>query len=476
MPPQAQFEAPSSHRRTRPDWRIAALVAASLGLQAPAAAQSGGPPGVIRDAEIEKLMRDYAEPVLRAAGVNTGATKIFLINDRAFNAFVADGRKIFVNLGAIMEAKTPNEMIGVLAHETGHIAGGHLSNLHQASSQAQVMAIIGMLAGAGAMVAASRANRPGSPVGIDNAGAAGLIMGPQEMAMRSLLSYVRGQEEAADRAAVKYLTATGQSARGLVTTMERFQNEALFKTNSVDPYLLSHPLPRERISNLETVAKASPTYGATDNPALQARHDLARAKLVGFMGNSGEVARRYPLSDTSLAGKYARAVAAYRFGRQADAIGQIDALIAAQPNNAYFHELKGQALLEAGRAREAIGPLRRATALAPAGLPIRTMLGHALLSAEQTDEAINILTKVTQSDREDGDAYQFLSMAYDRKGDTPQAQLAAAQSLFIAGRFVEARTQADRAKKQFKEGSPGWLKADDILNYRPGNGPPPKKE
>ena len=151
---------------------------------------------------------------------------------------------------------------------------------------------IGMLAGAGAMVATQRANRPGSNVGMDTAGAYGMIMGPQEMVRRSLLSYVRGQEEAADRAAVKYLTATGQSGKGLLTTMERFQNESLFKTQSVDPYTISHPLPRERLSNLETVVRASPTFGAADSPAFQARHDLARAKLVGFMGNADRKSTR----------------------------------------------------------------------------------------------------------------------------------------------------------------------------------------
>ena len=252
-----------------------------------------------------------------------------------------------------------------------------------------------------------------------------------------------------------------------MTTLERFQNESLFKTSSIDPYTISHPLPRERISNLETAAKASPTFATADPAPLQLRHDLMRAKLVGFIGNAAEIGRRYPLSDNSLAAKYARAVAAYRFGRIPEALGQIDALIAAQPANAYFHELKGQTLLEAGRGREAMGPLRRAAALAPAATPIRVLLGRALLAADQVNEAIAVLTKVTQIDAEDGEAWQFLAIAYDKKNDLPQSQLAAAQGFFLEGKFVEARTQADRAKKQFKEGSPGWLKADDILNYRP---------
>ena len=452
--------------------RAPALMLALATAMAPAArAQEPGPgqntPGVIRDAEVEQLLRDYATPIFRAAGVNGGATKIILIGDRSFNAFVANGRKIFVNVGAIMEAKTPSEIIGVLAHETGHIAGGHLAGIHAEMAKAQIFAIAGMLVGAGGMVATARNNRPGSQVGSDAAGQMGMILGPQELARRSILSYVRSQEEAADRAAVKYLQSTGQSAKGLLTTLERFENESLFKTSSIDPYTLSHPLPRERLSNLETAAKASPTFNVAEQPALQARHDLVRAKLVGFMGTPAEIGRRYPLSDQSIAAKYARAVSAYRFGRIADAQTQVDALIAAQPNNPYFHELKGQALLESGRAKESLAPLRRAVSLAPNGLPIKVLLGHALVAADQADDAVRTLTQVTQTDPEDGEAYQYLAMAYDKKGNVPQSQLAAAQGFFLNGRYIEARTQADRAKRQFSEGSPGWLKADDILNYRP---------
>ena len=451
--------------------RLGALLLALVTASAPACAQEQGAgqnmPGVIRDAEVEQLLRDYATPVFRAAGVNGGATKIILIGDRSFNAFVANGRKIFVNVGAIMEAKAPSEIIGVLAHETGHIAGGHLAGIHAEMAKAQIFAIAGMLVGAGGVVATARNSRPGSQVGADGMGQMGMLLGPQELVRRSLLSYVRSQEESADRAAVKYLENIGQSAKGLLVTLERFENESLFKTSSIDPYTLSHPLPRERLSNLESAAKASPTFNAPEQPGLQARHDLVRAKLVGFMGTPSEIGRRYPIADQSVAAKYARAVSAYRFGRIADAQSQIDALIGAQPNNPYFHELKGQALLESGKARESLPSLRKAVGMAPQGLPIKVLLGHALVAADQADEAIKVLTQVTQSDAEDGEAYQYLAMAYDKKGNVPQSQLAAAQGFFLNGRYVEARTQADRAKRQFAEGSPGWLKADDILNYRP---------
>jgi predicted Zn-dependent protease len=196
-----------------------------------------------------------------------------------------------------------------------------------------------------------------------------------------------------------------------------------------------------------------------------------RAKLIGFTGDVGEVARRYPISDLSLPARYARVIADSRFGRLDEALAGADALIASAPKNPYFWELKGQILLEAGRATQGIAPLRKAAALAgPGATPIRVLLGHALVASENaafTDEAIKVLANATQADEDSSEAWEFLSMAYFRKGDNAKAQLAAAEGLFVAGKYIEARTQASRAQAQFKEGTPGWLKADDILTYRP---------
>lgn len=450
---------------------LSSAIAIALAAQA-AQAEDGPRVSIIRDAEIEQLLRDYTGPALKAAGIHAGAAKIILVGDRSFNAFVADGQKIFVNTGALMDAKTPNEIIGVLAHETGHIAGGHLARGRQELAKATILAVAGMLASAGAIVAARGAfNRPNGQVGMDSAGAAGIILGPQEAVKRSLLTYQRGEEQAADRAAVKFLTATRQSAKGMLEVFNRFASESMFKTQAIDPYLQSHPMPTERISNLEQAAKQSPYFDAADPPELQARHDLMRAKLIGFMGTSGEVARRYPISDNSLPARYARVIADNRFGRLEEALRGADALIAAAPKNPYFWELKGQILLEAGRADQAIAPLRKAVALAPqTAVPIRVLLGHALVASDNpayTNEAISVLANATQRDEDSPEAWEFLSMAYFRKGENAKAQLAAAEGLFVAGKYVEARTQAARAQAQFKEGTPGWLKADDILTYRP---------
>jgi predicted Zn-dependent protease len=433
-----------------------------------AGAQEGRPKlAIVRDVETEQLLREYALPIFRAAGINASAAKIILVNDRSFNAFVANGQKIFINVGALMDAGTPNEVIGVIAHETGHIAGGHLARLRQQVSNAQILSVIGMLAGIGA---AAGAVSSGNRVGGTGTGALGVALGGQELAKRNLLSYQRSEEQAADLAAVRYLRATGQSPKGMLDTFARFADSGLFRSRGLDPYLLSHPLPMERISQLERLAKDSPNFATKDPPALQARHDLMRAKLYGFVERSDSVLRKYPPSDTSAAGRYARAVLAYKSGRLGDALAAIDQLVAEQPGNPYFHELKGQALLEAGRARQALEPLRRAVSLVPNGVPIRAMYGQALLAAGEVDAAIRELKNATTREPESAEPFRHLAMAYGRKGDVGQAELAAAQGYFNVGDLKNAQTQASRAMAKLPPNSASYLKAEDILTYRPSGG------
>src|SRR3954462_13781212 len=341
-------ETPSRARRTTPAARaIAIATAAALLLSGqPALSQprGGGPNGglpVIRDAEIEQLMRDYSAPILKAAGLGQQNVQVVLINERAFNAFVMDGRRIFVNTGALYDSKTPNEIIGVLAHETGHMAGGHLARLREQLANAQTASIIAMLLGVGALAAGAAGGNSSA------AGQVGMaaLTAPQEMIRRSLLSYQRAQEESADRAGVKFLNATQQSAKGMYATFKRFASDMMIIASRVDPYQQSHPMPSERVAALEDLIKTNPYWDKLDPPELQARHDMMRAKLAGFLERPDSVMRRYPSSDTSLPARYARAIAAYRFSGLAVSMPLIDALIQTQPNNPYFHELKGQAYL-----------------------------------------------------------------------------------------------------------------------------------
>lgn len=450
--------------------RLTALVtAAALTLTPIAASAQQGDIRLLRDAEIEQLLRDYTRPILRAAGMEKQNIQIVIINNASFNAFVADGRRIFVNHGALMQSQTPNQLIGVLAHETGHLAGGHLSKLRQRLAEAQTSMIIAMLLGVGAMAAGARGGSTNNSMG--NIGAAA-VAAPQAMMMNTMLAYQRQHEENADRAGVNFLNKTGQSSKGMYETFQRFSSDSLFAARGSDPYMMSHPMPRERVAALEGIAKSSPYWDKKDDPALQLRHDLMRAKTSGFMEQRDTVIRRYPPSDTSLPAQYARAISTYRHGDLSVAIGLIDQLIKAQPNNPYFYELRGQALLEGGKPNEAIAPLRRAVQLANNNAPlIEMMLGQALIASGNnatTDEAIRILKGAIAREGEAPAGYQQLAMAYGRKGELAEADLASAQAAFLRGDNKTARDLASRAKARFAVGTPGWVKADDIIAAKTG--------
>jgi predicted Zn-dependent protease len=419
---------------------------------------------IIRDTEIEQLVRDYAEPILRVAGLARQNVKVVILNDRSFNAFIMDGRHIFVNAGALFEARTPNEIIGVFAHETGHLADGHLLRLREKLAAAQTQSVVAMLLGIGAMVAGVRAASGGTDIG--NVGAVALGA-PQSMIQRSLLAYVRTQEDQADHAAVKFLTETHQSAKGLLDIFKRLSNEMLF--SKADPYLQSHPLPPDRVAALEVMAKASPYWSVKDPPALQLRHDMMRAKLSGFLERPDTVLRRYPLSDHSLPARYARAISTYRYGDLQQAIAQIDSLIQTEPNNPYFYELKGQALLEGGHPAEAVPPLRRAVQLCRHPALIQIMLAQALVATNNrkyADEAVRLLQTAISREPEMPGAYTQLAMAYGQKGDYPHADLASAQAAFARGDVNTARQLAERAKRGLAVGSPAWVRADDIVTVK----------
>jgi len=305
-----------------------------------------------------------------------------------------------------------------------------------------------------------------------SAGAAA-IMGPQSAIMHSLLSYQRAQEDQADRSGVRFLTMTEQSAKGMYDTFKKFADETMFSAAYLDPYVQNHPMPAERMAALEQLVK-TPYWDKKDPPELQFRHDLMRAKLYGFTERADVVMRRYPPSDTSIPARYARAIATYRYGDIRSALTQINGLIEAMPNYPYFYELEGQALLETGHAAEAVAPLRRAVQLAPSPALIEILLGQALIATnnpKMTAEAIPLLRAALAKEPESGDAYEQLALAYGHTGDLADADLASAQAAFARGDNKTARELAARAKMRFPVGSPGWVRADDIVAFNKGKSP-----
>jgi predicted Zn-dependent protease len=418
---------------------------------------------LIRDAEIEGLLRLYSRPIFKAAGLNPSAVHVYIINNNKINAFVAEGQRLFIHTGLLMRAKTPNEVIGVLAHETGHIAGGHLARMGNELDKASIKSIIGTLVGVAAMVGGSVAGQNGAT----RAGQ-GIMMGSQGLAQRGFLAYQRDMESSADNAALKFLKATDQSPKGMLTLFQLLANESLAATTDADPYLFSHPMPLERIRNLEIAAKASPFFNTPDTPQLMLRHELMQAKLTGFLESPQTVFQRYPTSDNSLPSRYARSIAMFRKGDNKNALPIMDSMIRDLPSDPYFWELKGQALLEGGQATQALAPLKQANTLLPNSGLLQILYAQALLATDSNPNAKLALSLLIRAKRTESDTVEipkYSAIAYAKLGDVPRAELATAESALAQGDTTLAVEKAKFAADQFKRGSPEWLKANDILNF-----------
>ncbi len=458
--------APSARQRARS--RAAALLAYTLAsIMATTSALAQGLP-LIRDSEIENLLKDYSRPIFKAAGLGGQNISMRIIRHDSFNAFVVDGRNVFVNTGTLAQAKTPNEVIGVIAHETGHITGGHLAQLRGRIARDQTKAILLTVLGIGLMVGGA-ASGGDTAREIGSAGG-GLAMGGNEMIMRSLLSERRAQESAADQAGLRCLEATKQSGQGMLETFERFAQQEYISATYQDPFVRSHPIATERLSQLRNKVANSPYYAAKDPPELQLRHDMMRAKIAGYLDRPQAVFNRYPARDNSLPARYARAIARNCSGRCVDAIGEVDALLHEKPDNPYLWELKGNFYASVGKHPEAIVNLRKALQLSGGAEPLmQAELAQSLISNEDgkvLDEAIVLLRKAILSDDGNALAHRQLATALSRKGQEPQALLATAQAYMIEGNVKQAQIFAKRAQLKLPRGSPEWIRAEDIVNYK----------
>ena len=450
------------HRATA---RLMAVLMAlmSVALVEADAAQQQKPPSVIRDAEIEGLLRLFTRPIFRAAGINPSAVKVYVLNDRHINAFVAGGQRIFVNTGLIQQAATPNEVIGVLAHESGHIAGGHLARMGVEIDTANYTQIIGMLLGLAAIAGGVAAGNGE----VAQAGQ-GLMIGTQGLAQRNFLTYARGMESSADQAALKFLNETHQSARGMLTLFEKLASENVAALADVDPYVMSHPMPMDRIRNLEEAAKKSPYWDVKDPSALILRHQLVQAKLTGYIDGPQAVMQKYPPSDQSMPARYARAIAMFRRGDIQNALPIIDSLTRDLPENPYFWELKAQALLENGRAAEAAAPVRKALELLPSNGLIQILAAQAYIDTgtqANAKEAIKLLRQAQLTEGQTPETYRLLARAYAATGDIARAELATAEAALLMGDTKLAMEKAKTAQAAFKVGTPEWTRASDVMSF-----------
>lgn len=429
---------------------------AAIGLLLPASVTAQGQPPIsmVRDAEIEETLRAEATPIFKAAGLNPDNIEIHMVGDKELNAFVAGGQQLFLNTGLIIRTKNPDELMGVIAHETGHIAGGHLARSDEGSKGA-VATYVATL-GLGILAALS-----GAPDA-----AAGLMYSSSYFATLNMLGYTRTQESSADQAAAKYLDAAGVSGKGLVEFFNNFRYQEVFSDARKEPYFRSHPISSQRIDALANVVKDKPNYGKVDTPEAQAAHDVMVAKLKAFINYPQQTLNDYPETDQSFPARYARAIAAYRDLKTDDAIKQIDALIADHPQNPYLYELKGQVLYEAGRIKESEQPHRKSVELKPKAPLLRINLGQTLVALNddsRLDEAIDTLRKAVDEAPDEPMAWRLLSQAYDRKNEPGLARLAAAEQNYALGQMPAARDFAGRARELLTKDTPQWRRANDIV-------------
>ncbi|MEO8618514.1 MAG: M48 family metalloprotease [Sphingomicrobium sp.] len=428
-------------------WLLIALTLATAAAQ-PAAAQS-----VLRDSETELLFRDMSAPLITAAGLDPKNVKIVLLNDDEINAFVAGGQVVYIHSGLLTAADNANQVQGVIAHELGHVAGGHVIRFDEGARAATGITILSLLLG----IAAAAAGAPDAGMGI--------VMAGQRAAMGNFMSFTRAQESSADLAGASYLHKAGISGKGSLSFFDKLRKQeyrlAVYATDSYDR---THPLSQERIQALKEIYEKDAAWSRPTDPVLEARFQRVKAKLYGFV-DSKQAVVRYPESDQSVPAHYARAYA-YHLGAYPDkALSESDALLSSNPTDPFFLELKGQILLESGRPKDAIPLLRRAVAAAPDQPMIAVTLGHALVATEDRAnlaEAKQVLKNAVNRDNDNPFAWLQLGMIYDQEGDRSRAALSMAESQNLQGEAKLALASANTAMAGIPKGTPDFLRAQDI--------------
>lgn len=431
--------------------RLSGAVAAIgllLAAASPASAQSA-----IRDTEIEGIIHEWSNPVFTAMGLEPSEIEILLINENDLNAFATRGRILGVNTGLILKTRSANELLGVIAHEAGHIKNRH--TLRDGAQGAGMQPML-MTMALGALAIAA---------GAPDAGAV-LLGNSQYFGTLSALRYMTHQEGEADNTGARALQNAGESGRGLVTFFENFRSQEVFSDQRRYPYFRSHPLSSARIENLRRFVAEQSNYDHQDSPERIAQHALILAKIHAFMDEPNQTLRDYPESDTSLPARYARAIALYRDGQTETALAAVEVFLTEQPDNPYFWELKGQILFEEGRPAEAIGAHQRSVELKPDAPLLRINLAHALLEtrdAAKLEEAVNQLKRATALEHDNTLGWRLLSQAYASQNKEGEARLASAEMYFAMGAERQATQFALRARDMLTPGTAEWTRAMDIV-------------
>ncbi len=414
--------------------------------------------GLVRDTEIENMLHLWGDPIFKAAGLNPSAVKIILIQDNNVNAFVAGGSNIFFYTGLLTKTENPGEIIGVLAHETGHIAGGHLIRTREALERASYESIIGAIVGVGAAIATG-----------DASAVPAIAMGGQSLAQRSFLAHSRVHESSADQAALSFFEKSGLNPIGMSTFLEKLESENYVPANQQSEYVRTHPLTTNRIEAVKHRINDSPYKDKAFPKKWEDQHARMKAKLLGFV-NPGQVPWVYSDSDTSISARYARTIAAYRGNQVEKALDGIDDLLIAEPNNPYFLELQAQMLVDFGRVNDAVPAYRKAIKILPDAALFRIALAHALIESPNGGdafwrEAIKELERALQDEARTPRIFRLLATAYGKLGQQDMAKINLAEEAVLQRNFSYAREHAQSVLSNAKEGSPIAVKAHDILTF-----------
>lgn len=430
---------------------VAVVAAAAMFAAQPAVAQS-----MLRDAETEQLLADMSRDIITAAGLSPKNVSVVVLNDKSINAFVAGGQVVYIHSGLIDAADSANEVQGVIAHEVGHIANGHIVLQDAGYKGAMGVSILSLVLGVAAMAA-----------GAGEAGA-GILAAGQRAAIGKLLAFTRVQESSADAAGARYLATAGITGRGMLSFFKKLQNmEYRYGIpQNEGSYDRTHPLSSERMAALDQVTRASPAYAKASNPDIEARFKRVQAKLRGYVNDPKETLAKYPPSDQSVPAHYARAYAYHLSGYPEQAATETAALVKALPHDPYILELQGQIVMEAGDPKGALAPLREATKASNNSPLIATTFGHALVATDDPanlTEAERVLRQAVQRDNENPWAWVQLGTVYERKGDTPRTALATAERANLIGDNRTALVSARAAMAGLPKGTADWIRAQDIM-------------
>lgn len=431
------------------------LTVLSAGLIWLAAALPGHSQSLIRDAEIEQTLRDWTDPILEVAGLEPNDVGLYIINDPSLNAFVAGGQRIHLHTGLIMAADNAGQVKGVIAHETCHIACGHTVTRTRAASVASRPALVSI--GLGVLAIAA---------GAPDAGAA-LIASSQQFAALNFFVHTRAEEAMADTRAVQYMVELEQSPMGIVEFFEKFRYQEVLSESRRYPYFRSHPLSSQRVRTTRTLAEESGLADKPEDPEVVVQFEMMKAKLVGFLEPPARVFRDYPPTDTSAPARYARSISAMKAADLTTALREIDSLIAEQPENPFFHELKGQILFETGRPIDSVEPLLEANRLLQGNPLIEVALARSLLERNEEgdiDLAEEALRDALIQEPNNAFAWTQLAIVFEKQDNRPMAQVATAEAAYNIGNYPRAYSFAQRAIRDLTPNTPAFRQASDIRN------------